>query len=183
MKADGNVNIDESAKIGEKIISSMIGQKVEDYTFKKANSVIKPNSKNALVIDGEIVNIDPQLLFQRLMLITRDMDEVEIRNVFKYELSQRPSALFDELGFMREANNSSLYDTLWKKVGCENTAVFEGRNIILNGRSLIHKIPWEKNETFDAICLKYIKFVAQYGQPTVVFERSHDLTPSIKDQA
>lgn len=184
MKADGNVNIDESAKIGEKIISSMVGHKVAEYTFKKANSVVKPNAKNALVIDGDIVNIDPQLLFQRLMLTTRDMDEDEIRSVFKYELSQKPSALFDELGFMRETNSSNFSDHLWKKVGCEkgNTTVFNGRNFILNGNSLIHKIAWQKNDTFDDICLKYINHVAQYGQPTVVFESSCDSTRNIKDE-
>lgn len=183
MKAEGNVNIDEAAKIGEKIISSMSGQKVEEYTFKKSNSVIKPNAKNALVIDGDIVNIDPQLLFQRLMLITRDMDDTEIRNVFKYELAPKPSALFDELGFIREANSSSLYDLLWKKVKCDiETLAVEGRHFILNGHSLIHKIPWQKNECFDAICLKYIEHVAQYGHPTVVFENSYDLSPSIKDE-
>lgn len=183
MKADGNVNVDEAAKIGEKIISSMAGESVSNYTFKKANSVIKSNAKNALVIDGDIVSIDPQLLFQRLMLITRDMDENEVKDVFKYELSQKPSALFDELGFMRETNSSSLYDTLWKKVGC-NTKIesLQDFHFILNGHSLINKIPWQKNETFDAICLKYVKYVAQYERPTVIFENNYDSTPSVKDE-
>lgn len=183
MKADGKVNIDEAAKVGEKIISSMVGKKVADYTFKKANSVSKVNAKNALVIDGDIVTIDPQLLFQRLMLITRDMDEDEIRDVFQYELSQKPSALFDELGFMREANSTSLSDNLWKKVQCnsDNTVALEGCHFVLNGHTLINKIAWQKNETFDAICLKYVKHIAQYEHATVVLDSGFDLTPSIKD--
>lgn len=184
MRADGNVNIDESSKIGERIITLMAGKKVCEYSFEKVNSVIKPKSKNALVIDGEIVSIDPQLLFQRLMLITGDMDEDGIRKVFKYELSQKPSALFDEFGFIREGNSSSLYDTLWKNVGCntKNSTVFEGRHIVLNGHSLINKIPWQKNETFDAIFQKYIKHVAQYDHPTIVLESSYDSSPSVKDE-
>lgn len=184
MKADGNVNIDEAAKIGEKIIQSVAGIRVANYTFKKANSVIKVNAKNALVIDGEIVSIDPQLLFQRLILVMRDMDDNEIRNVFKHELSQKPSALFGELGFLREASKSSLYDTLWSKVGCNmgNETSPSYCHYVLNGHSLINKIPWQKNETFDAICLKYTKYIAQFEHPTIVFEKKYDLTPSIKDE-
>lgn len=37
MEAINNVNVDESKRIGEKIIESMQGKNVADYVFKQAN--------------------------------------------------------------------------------------------------------------------------------------------------
>ena len=46
----------------------MKGKHVQQYVFRKKNQVRIPESKIMISIDGEKVNIDPQLLFQRLVI-------------------------------------------------------------------------------------------------------------------
>lgn len=182
MEANGNVNVDEARQIGEKIITSMKDKNVSEYTFKKANQAITMNSKNTIVIDGDAVTIDPQLLFQRLILLIGKMDEAEVEDVFKYELSQRPSALFDEQGYMRYGESTSLEDALLKAVGTEGAT--EGLNVdrhIISGNFLINVVAWKKAQTYDDILSDYVAYVQQYQNPIFVFE-SHISEPSIRDE-
>lgn len=107
------VNVDDAAEIGCNIISKMVGKKVCEYNFEKVNKAVTMGSSNAILIDGEITHIDPQLLFQRLMLMARSLDFDQLKDIFKYELSQKPSSLFDESGLMREAKtNEFVHDVI-----------------------------------------------------------------------
>ena len=47
----------------------MEGNTAADYTFKRGDHVVTLGTKSAVKIDGVSVQIDPQLLFQRLVLI------------------------------------------------------------------------------------------------------------------
>ena len=66
---------------------------VAEYTFKGNYQVITLVTKSAIKIDGITVQLDPQLLFQKLTLAAKATDN--IKDVFKYELCSYPPALFD----------------------------------------------------------------------------------------
>lgn len=65
--AKATVNVDNAKAIGEAIISGMNGHEITNYTFrKKEKAEIMNFSKSKVVIDNEVITVDPQLLFQRL---------------------------------------------------------------------------------------------------------------------
>ncbi|KAG0706705.1 hypothetical protein GWK47_024292 [Chionoecetes opilio] len=66
---DKKVNVDKANSIGETIIASMVGKNVHEYTFKRKDQAITLGSKVSLSKD-EAVETDPQLLFQRLCVLS-----------------------------------------------------------------------------------------------------------------
>ena len=57
------------------------------------------------------IQIDPQLLFQRLTLVAKSIDSLE--DVFQFELCSYTPALFSSAQFLREANKPVLADAIW----------------------------------------------------------------------
>lgn len=171
MEASNNVNVDESKRIGEKIIESMQGKNVADYVFKQANQAVIMHSRNTIVVDGEACTIDPQLLFQRLILVAGKMDESQLKDVFKYELSHRPSSIFDEHGYMRNGDSTSLDNALLKEVDAVEPLKMRdiGSRQILSGEYLINKVAWKKNQTYDDILHDYVAYVRKCNSPTIIF--------------
>ncbi|KAH3883859.1 hypothetical protein DPMN_007827 [Dreissena polymorpha] len=88
-----------------------------DEPFKRSNKVVTLSESNSVKIAGEAVEIDPQLLFQRLTTVA-DRYVEDISDVFKYELSTVPSSLFDNAGLPRAAHKSNLCDAIWKLGDC-----------------------------------------------------------------
>ena len=64
-----------------------------DFTFKRSRQAITLDTKAAVKLGGVAVQIDSQILFQRLTIAAKACDKIE--NVFKYELCSYPPALFD----------------------------------------------------------------------------------------
>lgn len=87
-------------EIREIIPRNIIRKSSDDYTFKRTKQVFTLSEKNSVTITGEYVTIDPQLLFQRLTtLADRYVDDIS--TLFKYELCNILSALFDNTGLLR----------------------------------------------------------------------------------
>ena len=63
-----DVNVDEAKMIGEKIIKNMEGRIVDDYTLRKKDQVITLETKASIKINEENMQIDPNILFQRLLV-------------------------------------------------------------------------------------------------------------------
>ena len=64
--ANSSVNVDEAKSKGLDIIKDMDGKSIQDYTFRRKHQVVTMASKQTVNIDKEQVQIDPNLLFQRL---------------------------------------------------------------------------------------------------------------------
>ena len=60
------MNVDRAKEVEETILKSMVGNNVQEYTFKKKNHLVTVGQKKSIKVDGELLQIDPQLLFQRL---------------------------------------------------------------------------------------------------------------------
>ncbi|VDI39228.1 Hypothetical predicted protein [Mytilus galloprovincialis] len=150
--ADSSVNVDNSKDVGTAIIESLVGQNVIDYTFKKKNQVITLNSKTSIKVDGELIQVDPQLLFQRCTTIANGLFE-DISEIFKYELCSVPSSLFDNNGLPRQANKRILADSIWDFDGCG--CLETGYNV--------------------SPCIR-----CHYSQATIVFDGYPDV-PTVKD--
>ena len=111
VNADSNVNVDAAAEVGTKVLESMTGKSVCSYSFSCCAQAITMASKSSLTIGNESVQVDPQLLFQRLILACNSAEE--LTSVFQYELASYPTALFESPLMMNPAQKPGLADAIW----------------------------------------------------------------------
>ena len=58
--AEDTINVEDAKAIGTTIVNEMVGKCVVEHSFKKKNQIVIMASNN-------LVNIDPQVHFQRLV--------------------------------------------------------------------------------------------------------------------
>ena len=180
--AGEDVNAEKAKEVGEKILTSMIGKSVRDYTFRKKEQVVTLASKTAVKLRDGSIQVDPQLLFQRLTLIATGGQYDNPQSFFKFEMCSFPPALFDSSLLPRQANKPALADTIWAISKTNQTAGPTGNvHFVLDGGALLHRVLWPRNITYDAICSLYVQYVERrYGKATVVFD-GYENGPSTKD--
>ena len=116
VNADSSVNADEAKCVREKILSSMNGKSPTDYTFKRSAQAITMASKSSVKINNDQVQVDPQLLFQRLIMACENSQLAEL---FWYELCSYPTSLFDFPLTLRQPQKPVLAEALWAKLSPE----------------------------------------------------------------
>lgn len=169
IKADAAVNCDRAQEVGEKIQAEMVGKTITQHTFKKKDQICPLSSSNTIKVRDEVVHIDPQLLFQRLVTAGQCSDNMA--EVFQYELCSYPPALFESKFTPREASKSTLADALWKCMPADTPVSTGNAQYILDGGALLHRVPWSKGDTYGDICQHYVKYVSKhYGKPFIVFD-------------
>ena len=181
--SDSSVNAYKAVEIGNSILQAMIGKNIFDYSFKKSSQAVTPTTTPTVTLDGDIVHVDPQLLFQRLTAAAQRSAE-DIPQVFTYELCSVPSSLFDTAGFIREPQKPALADAIWGLGDCSCAEPF-GNDIqfVLDGGSLLQRIPWSKGTTFSTICNTYVNYVTgKYNDAVIVFD-GYRSGPTTKDTA
>ncbi|CAC5381252.1 unnamed protein product [Mytilus coruscus] len=114
VSADKFVNVDNSKELGIKILKSMDGKKIDEFSFKRKEQAIIVSAKSAIKVDDDVIIVDSQLLFQRFLAASNGIYEDQ-SEIFTYELCSHPSSMFDPNGLMRTAQKSSLADTIWGK--------------------------------------------------------------------
>jgi len=122
VNADNN-DADTAKGVREKILSSMNGTLVTDYSSKRSAQAITMASKSSVKIDNNQIQVDPQLLFQRLIIAC---DNSQLEKLFRYELCTYPTALFDSPFTLRQPQKPALADALWAKLTPEAKTQPEG---------------------------------------------------------
>ena len=97
--AQASVNVENAREVGNCIILKMEGAKVSDFSFKREDQVVTLASKGSIKVDGEEVQVDTQLLFQRLALAAKS----DLQHAMEYELCTVPKSLFESPDLLREA--------------------------------------------------------------------------------
>ena len=138
MTAQERVNVEKAREIGVKIVESMAGKSTDEFTFPKANRDVTLGSRSTVKIKAEHVNIDPQLLFQRLLTVRERCDDVT--SLFQCELCTYPAALFESLPL--QPNKAVLADYLWKSIKEEQWNPSGDVHYVLDGGALLHPVPW-----------------------------------------
>ena len=181
--ADNSVNVDEAVQIGQKILTSMTGKEVLTASFRKKDQVVTLASKSSMKVDGEVVEADPLLLFQRLVTTAHHTCE-NLAYVFMHELCSFPPALFESSGLPRLPNKSTLADSMWatlKNPDWESPPVNSQVHIVLDGGALLQRVIWPRGSTYNDILQLYAEYVERkYGKVTVVFD-GYGNGPSTKD--
>ena len=152
VNADNAVNVDHARAIGEKILSSMTGKSATDYTFKRSPQAVTLAAKSSVWIESDTVQVEPQLLFERLIVACNRSDDLQ--GLFRYELCSYPVALFDSSLTLRQPQEPVFADAIWAKLSSNATSGHEGDvQHVLDGRALLHRIPWPQGSaTYQDIC-------------------------------
>ncbi|CAH3108670.1 unnamed protein product, partial [Porites lobata] len=164
VNANNAVNVDRVRAIGEKILSSMTGKSATDYTFKRSSQAVTLTTKSSVRIESDAVQVDPQLLFQRLIVACNRSDDLQ--GLFRYELCSYPAALFDSSLTLRQPQKPVLADAIWAKLSSNATSGPEGDvQHVLDGGALLHRIPWPRGSaTYQDIRGLYCSHVTKkYG--------------------
>ncbi|KAK3108216.1 hypothetical protein FSP39_003394 [Pinctada imbricata] len=178
--ADANVNVDHCLEVGQKIVKSLAGQDAMTHVFKRKHQATTLATKTSVKVDDELISVDPQLMFQRLTTIARETSP-DLSEIFKYELSNVPPALFDNSGLAREAHKSQLADAIWTDRDCGTDSLQSCRLFVLDGGSLLHRLSWPQKSTFGEIVQMYTQYVLnKFTNPCVVFD-GYESAPSTKD--
>ena len=92
--------------------------------------------------------------------------------------------VFDTNNVMNAANKPALADAIWALMPQYVQGPSKNDHVyVVDGGSLLHRIPWQKGSTYDSIYQKYTDYVMQhYGKAFVVFD-GYDSGPSTKDNA
>jgi hypothetical protein len=95
--ANVEVNVDKAKLVGNNIVKSMEDTKVSSYTFRKKDKAITMKNSSTIQIDDDVIHVDPQLLFQRLIKSVQGIgSDVDIETAFSYELCTYPSSLIEK---------------------------------------------------------------------------------------
>lgn len=186
MIASNGTNVDDLIGIGSHIVNGLVGKQAFEVSLKRTDRVqtIADDSK-VKNLSGEVHR--PRMLFQRL-LITSRAGEVSLEDALEYELSPVPATLFQPGGLMREADKPLLASALTDSiVEASQDLIADSEHqlgelhYVLDGGSLVHRVPWKKGDKFCQISAAYADFTLQhYGRATVVFD-GYANAPSTKD--
>ena len=176
--AGPDVNVHAFESVGNKIIEDIIGKSAFTYKFKRKDRAQTLGNISA-------VKIDPALLFQRFLVVSRS-GYLSLEDVLTYELSPYPPALFEVRNILRKADKPQLAQAIRDHAAdLSSEAVMNSIPktdcYVLDGGSLLHRLPWKKGDSYNAIAESYADFtVRHYGLATVVFD-GYGEGPSIKD--
>ena len=151
------VNVDDARRIGTEIMKKMIGLSVQQFTPRKKDQCVLMSQKINGDASSKICNIDPNLLFQRLMVVlaSKNQEEKSLAEYFKYELCSFPLSLFDSNCNLRNSNKSELAKEIATQVsydpGSEGLVKTgnEEFTFVIDGGWLLHRLGWTKNERYS----------------------------------
>ena len=176
--AGETVNVDQAKLVGERVLESMVGQNVQEYSFKRNFQAVTLNSKTAVTIKDEQVVIDPQLLFQQLSIIASSGDDPAA--AFKYELCSFPPGMLELPQLPRGANKAALADAIWNEMQQgQPESVPPDCHYIIDGGLLLQSLPWQRGQRFDQLCDMYVCYVSRNmgGQPLFFMAMRVDRPP------
>ena len=75
--------MEKAKEVGQNILDSMTGKSAAEFSFKRSNQVITFSAKSSIKVDGEKIQVDLQLLFQRLTIACHSLDDMGA--MFQYE--------------------------------------------------------------------------------------------------
>ena len=116
VNATGDVDVCRAKEIGQKIMDSMSGIPVAQYTVKRSDQVTTLQSKSSVRVDGHPIHVDPELLFQSLIVASNANAIDDRKSIFRFELCSYPSALFDDTHMPRAPQKAVLANAIWTRL-------------------------------------------------------------------
>ena len=156
--------------------------------MKKKHQTINFANKNKVKInEHDSISVDPKLLFQRLIVMT-EVSSITLEEALHYELTSFPPSIFEDVNIMRPANKSALADEVDRIYNNDKLCTPDElpplvTRFVLDGGSLIQRLPWQKNTTFQHIIDLYAHHIEKkYNKSVTIIFDGYPNKPTIKDQ-
>ena len=65
------MNVENAKSVSDEIVKKMVSANVSEFSFKRKDQAITLATKASVKVDGESIQVDTQLLFQRLVLAAK----------------------------------------------------------------------------------------------------------------
>ena len=167
---------------GRKFFRLSFGKLATDYSFKQSAQAVTLASKSSVKIANDQVQVDPQLLFQRLIIAC---DNSQLEELFQYELCTYPTALFDSPFMLRQPQKAALADALWTRLTPEAKMQPKGNvQHVLDEDALLHRVPGPRGSpTYKEVCNLYCTYVQKkYERAIVVFDGYNEMSAKAMTQ-
>ena len=139
---------------------------MDDDSLPLASKITTMAVRPPVMVDGQNVSINPQLLFQRLSVASGMCDEDSKRELlllsFVLTPPPPPPSLFDKNLMMCTCLKSKLADAIWRQWGGDNIKcdIPVCCDYVHDGGALIHRLPWSKSHMTYAdiitMCTAYV---------------------------
>ncbi len=141
--AEKCVNVDQAVSIGDKMITEYTARLPEGFhdSLKKNVTTMTSLKKRAKI--GDVSVYDMEKLYARLLVISQNR-EIELSDLFKFELAPMPPALFDEFGDMRKGSKSVLVNKLAVLAEVQQPMVDA---LLVDGNEAIYHTVWPRSST------------------------------------
>ena len=127
-------------------------------------------SKSSVHVDGQPIHVDPELLFQRLIVTSNAIDDRKA--LFRFELCSYPSALSDDTLMPRAPQKAVLANAIWTRLPPDIAGPTGEVQHVLDGGALLHRITWPHGfPTNPERCALYCDYLwRNFGPAIVVFD-------------
>ena len=168
-KGKDEINPENAEEIGRLIQETLDNKCFLDPIQMKLK--VKPLShlKKGMKIKEKDIVLHSLKLFNRLIIISER--EIKIEDSLAFELTPLPLCFFQEDQCMRKPNKSLLGNYLKSLV--DTPDCIDVDITIIDGGSLLYKIPWEIGKSYGDISISYLRYVKSLGykgQIIVVFD-------------
>lgn len=104
--AKDDVNVHEYESVGRNVVHRILAQHIFSFTFKRMDKAKTLSSSSAgMVAPGE--SIDPGLIFQRSLLVSRT-GQLDLQELIRCELSAYPTSLLLDNHILRKVDKPQL---------------------------------------------------------------------------
>ncbi|VDI79863.1 Hypothetical predicted protein [Mytilus galloprovincialis] len=146
-------------------------QQLTGRGYKTSNQHIE-NSKTRMERDNKDSNLLTDFLTERNPF----KNDKTLRNI-ETGMVADSDANADEAktvanGLPKQAAKATLADAIWNMGDCQAQELPETNIVrVIDGGSLLYRIPWIKGQTFSQICMKYIDHIRKrFSNPAVVMD-------------
>jgi hypothetical protein len=175
-----NINCDNAENVGSAIMLKMDGISFNNIKLKRSDHVRTLAHITTAATAGvqKKLNIDPTMLFNRLLVIMQRSSDLE--KYFAYELSSLPTSMFKD-SYMRKTDKSHLAKEMYKNI--ESSEVPSSSVYVVDGGYLLHVVHWAVGTTYADVAQQYVTYVNRhYGSKVIIVFDGYCNGPSIKDQ-
>ena len=113
--AERSVNVEKTREVGQGILDSMTGEPAAEYLFTKSNQADTSSATSSVKVDEEKIQVDSQLLFQRLIIGRPSLDDMSA--IFRHGLCGYPHSSL----MLLKPKRPALADAIWAKLPSDAT--------------------------------------------------------------
>ena len=165
--ASDEVNVHDSLAIGQEMATQFTADLPGAFHSPIKKKVVTMVTMKKRVKVGDVGIYNMEQLYGRLLVISQSRD-IQLSDVFKYELAPVPSSIFDEYGDMRKGSKAVLVHKL---------AVFATSPLgpvdaeLVDGNEAIYHTLWPRNSTLKKFADNFVSSFERPHTTYIIFDR------------